>query len=110
MARRPQEHKRQRRRVQVRFGEGEPQYLGFSRNLSPGGLMIGSMRVFEPGTILDLELTFPDRTFFLRGQVVWAREGPHQWLISGRVGMGIRFVDVPPPDMVERIGYGVRTA
>jgi hypothetical protein len=30
---------------------------------------------------------------------MWAREGPLSWLPTGRIGMGIKFVD-PPADLV----------
>ena len=61
--------------------------------------MIGSLKVFAPGTVLDLQLTLGDHTVALKALVIWAREGPVQWLNAGRVGMGIRFLGAPPPEM-----------
>ena len=102
--------RRARRRVEVRFGPEGPTYLGYSRNLSRTGMMIGSLKVFAPGTVLDLQLTLGDRTVTLRAQVIWAREGPVQWLNHGRVGMGIRFLGTPPDDMTRLSGSPERTA
>ena len=45
---------------------------------------------------LAIDLRFPSRSIRLTGRVVWAREGSLQWLASGRIGMGIKFID--PPD------------
>jgi len=101
-----QKNKRARRRVEVRFGPDEPQFVGFSGNVSRTGIMVRAVRVFAPGTVLNLELKFPGGTFHVRGEVVWAREGPVQFLSSGRVGMGITFLQ-PPADLLsflERMG------
>lgn len=90
---------RARRRVEVRYGPDEPRFIGYSGNVSRTGIMIRAVRVFAPGTILELELKFPADTFRLRGQVVWAREGPLHFLQTGRVGMGVTFVE-PPADFL----------
>ncbi len=94
--------RRMRRRAEVLFGPDEPRYLGYSRNISKTGMMVGTMRVFAPGTILNLRVTLPSGTFEVRGSVIWAREGPVEWLRMGRVGMGLRFVD-PPEELVSRL-------
>lgn len=99
MPRAQQSSRRARRRLEVRFGPEGPNYLGYSRNLSRTGMMIGTLKVFAPGTVLDLKLTLGDETIRCKAEVIWAREGPAQWLNHGRVGMGIRFLD-PPPRMV----------
>lgn len=94
---RPQQlSRRARRRVEVRFGPEGPDYLGYSRNLSRTGMMIGTLKVFAPGTVLELKLTLGEQIVSCRAEVVWAREGPVQWLNNGRVGMGIRFLGPPP--------------
>ena len=94
-----QKNKRARRRVEVRFGPDQPQFVGFSGNVSRTGIMVRAVRVFSPGTVLNLELKFPDGIFHVRGEVVWAREGPVQFLSTGRVGMGITFLQ-PPDDLL----------
>ena len=91
--------RRARKRVEVRYGPEEPQFIGYSGNVSRSGIMVRAVRVFAPGTVLHLELKFPDGVFRLLGEVVWARQGPMQFLSTGRVGMGITFVQ-PPPDFL----------
>jgi PilZ domain-containing protein len=94
---------RHRRRVEVRYAEGDrPPMLGYSGNISMTGMMLRTPRVHPPGTILHLEVRFPQRTLTLVGKVMWAREGPMAWLATGRVGMGIRFVN-PPAELDELV-------
>ena len=102
MGRGKQTWKRVRRRVEVRYGSDQVRHIGYSRNVSRTGLMVGAARVFAPGTILNLELAFPGATFRLRGEVVWARAGSATWVARGRVGMGITFID-PPEDLLHAI-------
>src|SRR5688572_16980421 len=99
MARSKQEFRRSRRRLEVRYGADAPRFIGYSRNLSRTGIMLGALRVFAPGTVLHLEMTLKDGPVRALGTVVWARSGSLQWLATGRVGMGIRFVD-PPPNLL----------
>lgn len=94
--------RRVHRRVEVRYGPDRARYVGYSRNVSRTGIMVGAFRVFAPGTLLHLELTFPSATFRLRGQVVWARAGGVEWVPTGRVGMGIAFLD-PSDDFLSAI-------
>ena len=100
MAQRPKQGgRRLRRRIEIHFGEGEPRHPGYSGNISTAGIMIRTTRVFPPGTILALELKFPEATFRLEAVVMWARQGSVEWLQTGRVGMGLMFVN-PSPEMV----------
>lgn len=103
--RKKQEARRARRRIEVRYGHGGARFIGYSRNVSRTGMMVAAVRVFEPGTLLDLEIKLPSGSFLLKGTVIWAREGPLQWLSSGRVGMGVSFVD-PPQEFLDTIGAG----
>jgi PilZ domain-containing protein len=101
-----QQEARYRRRLEVRFGDGvNPPGIGYSGNLSAQGMMIRTPRVYAPGTELDLELRFAGGTLKLRGRVMWAREGPMVWISSGRIGMGIRFID-PPENLPEMMASG----
>jgi len=99
---------RKHRRIEVHYVEvsyaaaGQTLKIGFSGNLSGHGMMIRTPRVLPPGTLLKIELRFPQRSLTVSGRVVWAREGPAQWLASGRVGMGVKFVD-PPPDLADLV-------
>ncbi len=101
-----QSSKRARRRVEVRYGPEQPQFIGYSGNVSRSGIMVRAIRVFAPGTVLNLELKFPDSTFHVQGEVVWAREGPVQFLSTGRVGMGITFLQPSAQFLgyLERVG------
>jgi hypothetical protein len=93
--------------MEVRYGPGDPQYIGYSRNLSRSGLMVGARRVFAPGTVLNLEIKLLAGTFRLRGEVIWAREGPVEWIPTGRVGMGITFLD-PPQEFLTALPEAAR--
>lgn len=95
-----QASKRAHRRVEVRYGPDQPQFIGYSGNVSRSGIMVRAVRVFAPGTVLNLELKFPDGAFKVRGEVVWAREGPLQFLSTGRIGMGINFLQ-PSAEFLE---------
>jgi uncharacterized protein (TIGR02266 family) len=99
MEQRKQAAKRYRRRVEVRYGPAKPECVGYSGNISGSGIMIRTTRVFAPGTLLNLELKLPDKTIKLCGRVTWAREGGVQFLPTGKVGMGVRFVDPPPAEL-----------
>jgi len=101
MPRGKQSTRRSRKRIEVRYGPDEPRFIGYSGNLSKAGIMVRTIRVFAPGTLLQLELKLPGGTVRVRGEVVWAREGTVGWLATGRVGMGISFID-PPEDLVSR--------
>src|SRR5437899_10747226 len=90
-----QSSKRARRRVEVRYGPEQPQFIGYSGNVSRAGIMVRAIRVFAPGTLLQLELKLPGGTVRVRGEVVWARPGTVAWLATGRDGMGISFIDPP---------------
>ena len=96
MARPQQGSKRLRKRVEVLYGKDRPRFIGYSRNVSRAGIMVGSTRVYAPGTVLQLQVKLPSGTFRLQGVVIWAREGSVQWLASGRIGMGI--VLIRPPE------------
>ena len=95
-----------RRRVEVHYVEAaedatdKRSKIGFSGNLSMRGMMIRAARVLPPGTLLTITLKVPQRSLTLTGRVIWARQGPAEGVTTGRVGMGIRFVD-PPPELEE---------
>lgn len=84
---------RVKKRIEIRFGKDKPTYPGYSGNISESGMMIRTTRVFGKGTVLKVEVKAPGRTFQLSAKVSWARVGSVQLLPTGRVGMGIRFVE-----------------
>ena len=92
--------KRLRKRIEVRYGPRTPEHTGYSGNISRSGIMIKAIRVYGPGTVLFMELIFPEKTISARGEVTWAREGSVLLLPSGRVGMGLKFLD-PPEELLK---------
>src|SRR6185436_14865440 len=92
--------RRSRRRLTVKYGAGSARYIGYSANVSGTGMMIRTIRVFDPGTVLNMEVELLSRTVHLEGRVVWARAGELRWLPTGKIGMGIRFIN-PPDDLLE---------
>jgi len=88
---------RYRKRIEVDYGQpGRMRFKGYSGNISLTGIMIRAVRVFGEGTILELELRFPERLVRAKGRVRWAREGSLQLISTGRIGMGIEFLEPPP--------------
>ncbi|HSG05432.1 MAG TPA: PilZ domain-containing protein, partial [Nitrospiria bacterium] len=83
--------KRTDKRLLVKFGKDSARITGFTGDLSHQGIFIKSNMVFNPGTILKLELTLPDKSVIkLEGRVMWAKKVPpslHR--ITKKSGMGI---------------------
>ncbi len=103
MERRQQGAARSRRRMEIRYSSEDLKMTGWSGNISATGVMVRAVRVFPPGTILNLELEIsPTNILRIRGVVRWACEGSLQLLPTGRIGMGIRFID-PPADLMKQI-------
>lgn len=86
--------RRIRRRFEIKYGPEKPQFTGYSANVSRTGVMLRALRVFPPGTILHVQVKTPEGCLNLRGKVKWAREGSVQMLATGRVGMGIKWIDL----------------
>lgn len=97
-----QQNRRAHKRLEVRYGLDEPTHIGYSGNLSKTGIMLRAVKVFAPGSVLNLDLKLPGGSVRARGEVVWAREGPPQWIMTGRIGMGITFID-PPPELLAHV-------
>ncbi len=98
------EHKRvmnrSRKRLMVRFGVAKPERTAFTKNISDTGLFINTNHVMRPGTMIQVEVHFPDRTFSHWARVVWAKQVPAELAHIVECGMGIRFMD-PSPDWGE---------
>lgn len=87
---------RQFRRLPVRFwvrDEGKER-IGFTTNISTGGMFIGSNQVFAPGTRLRVEVLDSLNGFVVEGQVTRAVRVAPQLRAVQSSGMGIRFVPV----------------
>ncbi len=83
----------------VRYGVDKTDRTGFTKDLSSTGLFIKTNHVFKPGTTIQVELKFPDRTFSMWARVVWAKKVPPQLAHVLECGMGVCFVD-PDPDWI----------
>jgi Tfp pilus assembly protein PilZ len=84
----------------VKYGTDKADRTAFTKNLSETGLFIGTNNVFKPGTTIQVELKFPDRTFSMWARVVWAKKVPSQLAHVVECGMGVCFVD-PSADWLE---------
>jgi hypothetical protein len=83
------------RRALVRYGVERPEKTAFTKNLSEGGLFLRTNQVFAPGTLLQVEIEFPDRTFRMWGRVAWAKQVPPQLAHVLDCGMGIALIEPP---------------
>jgi PilZ domain len=99
---RPLRAKRSRKRLTVHFGHDHARHIGYSGNVSCSGMMIRATRVYAPGTVIHVEIELSRRTLRLKGRVIWARAGEARWLPSGRIGMGVKFID-PPESLMDMI-------
>ena len=89
------ETNRARRRMMVRYGVSRLEKTGFTGNVSETGLFVRTNMVMPPGTMLQLEVSFPERNWSLWGRVVWAKKVPPQLAHVLDCGMGVCFVDPP---------------
>jgi len=77
----------------VRYGAQKPERTGFTTNISPTGLHIKTNSVLPPGSLLQIEIKFPEQVFQLTARVIWAKRVPSQLAHRLHSGMGVRFVD-----------------
>ncbi len=85
--------RRQARRVQVQFWEPDESDRrgGYTINVSPTGLFIGTNRPLPPGTRVEVEIPVGDHEFTVGGTVVHAaRVSPILQKIRPS-GMGVKF-------------------
>jgi hypothetical protein len=85
--------KRSLRRVMVRYGTRTPDRTAFTKNVSETGMFLQTNSVFKPGTTIQVQAEFPDRTFTMWARVVWAKKVPPQLAHLLGSGMGICFID-----------------
>ena len=105
MEKRPQP--RWLKRLFVKFGEGEPTFIGYTTDVSETGLFIKATTIFPPKTFLKILLTLPDeRVIELTGDVVWSKRVPPQLARMVRKnGMGIQLRE-PPTEYVVMVQTG----
>ena len=83
--------KRVRKRLKLKYGPDGPQKLGFTDDVSEGGIFIRSPQVERPGTLLAVEIDVPGKgTVRFDGKVRWAKRVPVQLVQRGiKGGMGV---------------------
>ena len=68
-------HRRIRKRYTVRFGVGDFAHTGYTQDISESGLYLMANATFVPGTILQVQIEYPEKTITVRGVVRWAKAG-----------------------------------
>jgi len=80
-------------RLRVRFGSGELDQTGYSQDISARGLSLQAEVRYNPGTVLLLEIDYPDGALTKRGIIRWSREIPLSFRRNLRCGMGVEFLE-----------------
>ena len=88
-----QAHPRTKRRLLVRYGVEDAKKTAFTMNVSKSGAFLRTNDVYRPGTTILTEFSFPDRSYSLWAQVIWAKKVPTSLAHVLHCGMGIRFVN-----------------
>ena len=91
---------RTKRRIKVRYGLNRPERTAFTMNVSRTGLFINTNNVHAPGTTIQIEIVFPEKSFSLWARVIWAKKVPPQLAQALQCGMGVCFID-PTPEWLE---------
>jgi hypothetical protein len=85
-----------RKRLMIKYGKDKAERTAFTRNVSPTGLFIQTNLVYQPGTTIQIELRFPDRTFSMWARVIRAKRVPAELARVLDCGMGVEFIDSTP--------------
>lgn len=88
--------RRIRKRLQIRFGIGEPARVAFSEDVSRTGMFIRSPHVIPPNSRIMIEIMLPDgNRVDLEGRVMWAKKVPgNLFHLVKKSGMGVRFLHI----------------
>lgn len=76
--------------------DGQKTFFGYAKNISRGGLFIGTVKPREPGDRFTIEFTLPNParlTFRCTCEVVWKRHFEKKTPLEP--GMGLQFIDLP---------------
>ena len=84
--------KRQRKRIPLRYGSDAPVKVAFTDDITHEGLFIRTAMPLNPGTRLLVELTPPEGSIVLEGEVRWGKRVPPQMLHKLKGGMGLRIL------------------
>jgi hypothetical protein len=85
-----------RRRLMVKFGTSKADRTGFTKNVSETGLFIHTNTIFQPGSTLQVDIVFPERSFSHWARVVWGKKVPPQLAHVVECGMGVTFIEPDP--------------
>ncbi len=85
-------HEREKKRFKVQFGPGDLAHSGYSVDLSESGLYLQAGFIYPPGTVLVLQIDFPEGPWTTRGIVRWSKDLPPAFKRSLRGGMGLEFL------------------
>src|SRR5258705_11764119 len=85
-------HERDKKRYKVQFGPGDLAHSGYSVDFSESGLYLQAGFIYPPGTVLVLQIDFPDGPWTTRGVVRWSKDLPPVFKRSLRGGMGLEFL------------------
>ena len=80
----------------VPLEDGQKTFFGYAKNISCGGLFIGTVKPREPGERFKIELTLPapvKLTFHCTCEVIWKRHYDKKSTLEP--GMGLKFLDLP---------------
>ena len=100
-------HARVKTRMQVRFGPGDLAHSGYSQDISASGLYLQAGVIYSPGTILLLQIEYPDGAVTKRGAIRWSRDLPPAFKRNLRCGMGVEFLETA---RAEKASEPARTA
>lgn len=77
---------------------GRKSFFGYAKNISRGGMFIGTVNPLGSGAKVQVEFTLPDAAKTVvqcTCEVVWQRA--FSPAARGQPGMGLRFLDLPEP-------------
>ena len=77
----------------VRYGAHGPEKTAFTRNISETGVFLQTNAIFHPGSTIQVQIHFPERTWSLWARVAWAKKVPPNLSHILDCGMGLQFVD-----------------
>lgn len=83
-------------RLRVLYGIGSTDRIGYTENISLGGLYINTNQVLKAGERLLLRIEFPRRAILKRGEVMWSIRVPEHQRSTMVCGIGISFIDADP--------------
>jgi hypothetical protein len=83
-------------RLAVRYGTDTCDRIGFTRDVSEGGMHIQGGRSLAQGTVIQIAVQLRQETVALQGRVAWAKQPPPTLAHLVKGGMGIELID--PPD------------